>query len=198
MRSLRPGLLVLAVLGTSCATTPVPPEDGDDEQAIVSSSVQLRKTQAGRVLELSRHAELGEVLRVLELMGRQRPRNLQLVVEGGPRATIVTGRRKPQSMHLAVGFGPDALLVFAASSRDLERGFLSAAMSAKVFIPLKGGVPDWATLVTAVRVAVDVAPQLRGLVVAAAPGSDAVLVVEAVQRLTEAAEFAEGATLIPW
>ena len=172
-------LVATTIWFSGCATTAsieVEPE------AIVSSSVRIeRKSRGPAIAHVERQCEVGEVQRVIELLAASGTGRVNLKVENGASADVITKLPATKDSWLVVAVTDAGFTLYMSDTEQLgARGATKAPESQDV--PLRDGEPDWERLTNLVRALAAKNNPYGTSVIAPATGR-ADLAIEALQQI---------------
>lgn len=179
----RKSLAIGAVLWLSaCATTP----SGDEiMETIVSSSVRIeRKSRGPAIAHVERQCEVGEVQRVIELLAASGTGRVNLKVENGASAEVITRLPTDKVSWLVVAVTDEGFRLYTASTEALNRTTQAKGPEGVEIsdVPLREGQPDWERLTNLVRVLAS-KQRVYGTSVVAPAGGRADRAIEALQQI---------------
>jgi hypothetical protein len=186
----------LAIAG-GCVTAPALNSEEEDAPAevenIVSTSVRIKRGKKGPAsAEIEAASELGEVVRVVELLARSGAKKVGLRTGGGDPVEVVTEAPKPKELLLVVELGAEgAHAVYVTTAAELSRGGHPSK-------PVPGGKPDWDALIASAKTVAAVTSQPLGISVGAAKDSRAERAVEVLKRVSSALPGPRPRRLFAW
>ena len=143
-----------------------------------------RRKKLPAIAHVERECDVGEVRRVIDLLGARGARRVNLKVENGPQAEVNT-HLVPKGRWLVVAMNDSGFKLFVSTSDALKPKEAPQVPEGEETseVPLRGGQPDWERFINLVRALASKQSNLVGASLVASASGPAERAIEALQQI---------------